>query len=67
MVELVSHASHPGYDSIDIKNDVAVINTKAEIELGKNVAIIPLDFERVRGGEECVIYGYGTQAVNTSI
>ncbi|XP_073946538.1 chymotrypsin-1-like [Choristoneura fumiferana] len=51
---------HPEYDRWNIKNDIGLIFTTNEVVLDKRVNIIALNYERMRGGENIIVTGWGT-------
>ncbi|XP_049881359.1 chymotrypsin-1-like [Pectinophora gossypiella] len=51
---------HEEYDDDVIKNDIAIVFTKEEIEFGDTVDAIELNDEPVEKGEDLILTGWGT-------
>ncbi|GBP10780.1 Chymotrypsin-2 [Eumeta japonica] len=51
--------SHPHYVRATIKNDISLLVTSSNVILGGNVALVPLHYDYVGGGEDVMVAGWG--------
>ncbi|XP_068632209.1 chymotrypsin-2-like [Battus philenor] len=59
VVKFSHYANHPGWDWIDIKNDIGVLFLTEDLTFTERVQAVPLSFEWVGGGEESFVTGWG--------
>ncbi|GBP10793.1 Chymotrypsin-2 [Eumeta japonica] len=59
--------THPHYVRQTIKNDITILVTSSNVNIGNNVAVVPLNHNYVGGGLEVMVAGWGRHHANGAI